>query len=68
MTFATARPEVQKESGIASTTATFDQPGEYTLRAEANDETGEGGGGFQCCCTSALVRVTVRPAQTTTGP
>ena len=68
VTFATARPEVQKESGIASTTATFDRPGQYTLRAEANDETGEGGGGFQCCWTSALVRVTVRPAQTTTGP
>ena len=49
------------------TTATFAAPGEYILRVEANDETGEGGGGFQCCWTSAHVRVTVRPAVATTG-
>ena len=34
--------------------------GEEILRAEANDETGEGGGGFQCCWTSVHVRVSVR--------
>ena len=44
-----------------TTTATFRAPGEYRLRAEALDETGVGGGGFQCCWTSALVRVTVSP-------
>jgi hypothetical protein len=43
------------------TTATFSAPGEYVLRAEALDETGVGGGGFQCCWTSALVQVTVSP-------
>ena len=31
------------------------------LRAEVLDETGVGGGGFQCCWTSAIVRVTVSP-------
>ncbi len=41
------------------TTATFSEPGEYLLRVEALDETGEGGSGFQCCWTSAHVRVTV---------
>lgn len=41
------------------TTATFNKPGEYLLRVEALDETGEGGSGFQCCWTSAHVRVTV---------
>ena len=43
------------------TTATFSTPGEYLLRAEALDETGVGGRGFQCCWTSAVVRVTVTP-------
>ena len=43
------------------TTITFGEPGEYLLRAEALDETGVGGGGFQCCWTSAIVQVTVSP-------
>ena len=42
-----------------TTTATFSAPGEYLLRVEVLDETGEGGSGFQCCWTSAHVRVTV---------
>jgi hypothetical protein len=63
--FANHKPPV--ENGQASTTATFAAPGEYILRAEANDETGEGGGGFQCCWTSVHVLVTVRPAGQTTG-
>ena len=41
------------------TTATFSAAGDYVLRVEALDETGDGGGGFQCCWTSALVAVTV---------
>ena len=65
--FADATPEVTKPDGRTITTAVFDRPGEYILRAEANDETGEGGGGFQCCWTSAHVLVTVRPAVQTTG-
>ncbi|MEO2197626.1 MAG: hypothetical protein ABGY72_16265 [bacterium] len=44
-----------------TTTAIFSAPGDYVLRAEALDETGAGGGGFQCCWTSALVQVTVSP-------
>jgi hypothetical protein len=44
----------------ASTTATFDTPGEYVMRAQVNDESGDDGGGDQCCWTTALVRVTVR--------
>ena len=42
-----------------TTTATFGEAGDYVLRVEALDETGEGGSGFQCCWTSALVKVTV---------
>lgn len=41
------------------TTATFAAAGDYLLRVEALDETGEGGSGFQCCWTSALVTVRV---------
>jgi hypothetical protein len=37
-------------------------PGEYILRAQANDATGDGGGGFQCCWTNVHVKVTVSPA------
>ena len=44
----------------ASTTATFPVPGEYVLRAQISDESGESGGGDQCCWTTALVKVTVK--------
>jgi len=48
-------------AGKISTTATFSVAGDYILRLQANDSTGEGGGGFQCCWTNAHVRVTVKP-------
>ena len=44
----------------ASTTATFAAPGEYVLRAQVNDTSGDGGGGEQCCWTTAHVRVIVK--------
>src|SRR5262245_32929820 len=65
--FGEARPRVAKPDGRATTTAGFDRPGQYILRVEANDETGDGGGGFQCCWTSVHVQVIVRPAVQTTG-
>lgn len=58
--FENARPAADPE-GKAVTTATFAAPGEYVLRAQANDATGEGGGGFQCCWTNVHVKVTVNP-------
>ncbi len=42
-----------------TTSMTFGAAGEYWLRAEVLDSTGDGGGGFQCCWTSAVVQVTV---------
>jgi hypothetical protein len=55
------RPKVDpKGDGKVSTTVTFAQPGEYVLRVQANDSTGEGGGGFQCCWTNTYVKVTVQ--------
>lgn len=44
----------------ASTTATFSTPGEYVVRAQVNDTSGDGGGGEQCCWTTAHVRVVVK--------
>lgn len=48
-------------SGKATTTATFSEPGEYILRVVANDWSGDGGGGFQCCWTNGQVKVSVKP-------
>jgi len=45
----------------ATTTATFSEPGDYVLNVTANDYSGEGGAGFQCCWTTAKVKVTVQP-------
>ena len=60
VTFKDASPPIDTTAGgKASTTATFSAPGEYVLRAQANDTTGDGGGGFQCCWSNALVKVTV---------
>jgi len=44
----------------ARTTATFSAPGTYWLRAQVNDASGNGGGGDQCCWTSAHVVVNVK--------
>ncbi len=71
VTFANDKPTVEKiESkltpapaftGKAVTTASFSQPGEYVLRVVANDASGDGGRGFQCCWTNAQVKVSVKP-------
>jgi hypothetical protein len=60
VTFAPARTSVAKQGESANTTATFSAPGDYTVRVQANDESGEGGGGFQCCWTNAHVKVIVK--------
>ncbi len=67
--FSNARPQVEKLpdrpgvafSGKATTTATFDAPGDYVLHVVVNDYSGEGGQGFQCCWTNGQVKVTVAP-------
>jgi hypothetical protein len=59
VTFANARPAV--ENGKAATTVTFGEPGQYVLHVVANDYSGDGGGGFQCCWTSGQVKVAVGP-------
>jgi hypothetical protein len=57
----------QREVGVfqakdtkAETTAMFSAPGEYVLLATANDQSGVGGGGDQCCWTTAHVKVSIK--------
>jgi hypothetical protein len=69
--FDKAKPEVEQLpssgsgappfSGKATTNVTFSEPGEYVLHVTANDYSGDGGGGFQCCWTTGLVKVSVKP-------
>jgi hypothetical protein len=70
VTFAKDRPEVERIerqgaiaafSGKAATSVTFGAPGDYMLHVQANDYSGEGGGGFQCCWSNATVKVSVKP-------
>ena len=61
VTFDRARIPASKQGEMVAATATFSAPGDYMLRVQANDESGEGGGGFQCCWTNTYVKVTVRP-------
>ena len=68
--FAAEKPKAEKAefkapagtafSGKAATTATFTEPGDYILEITANDISGVGGGGFQCCWTTAQVKVAVK--------
>jgi hypothetical protein len=48
-------------SGKATTSATFSEAGDYVLHVTVNDYSGDGGGGFQCCWTTGLVKVSVVP-------
>jgi hypothetical protein len=61
VTFDKPRFPVLKQGDTITAAATFSAAGEYLLRVQANDESGEGGAGFQCCWTNTYVKVTVRP-------
>ncbi len=69
VTFTPERPPVEKTeprggakfSGKSTTTAKFSEPGDYVLHVVANDYSGDGGGGEQCCWTFGDVKVSVKP-------
>jgi hypothetical protein len=67
VTFDKARPELEKIqggapfNGKADATAKFTEPGDYVLHLTGNDYSGDGGGGFGCCWTTSLVKVSVKP-------
>jgi hypothetical protein len=57
--FAQTSPRVGVDS-LATTTATFSEPGDYVLRVRANDASGVAPAGHaQCCWTNGFVKVTV---------
>ncbi len=58
--FEPARISTKAQGETVTTSATFTAPGEYLLRVQGNDESGEGGAGFQCCWTNTYVKVTVK--------
>ena len=60
VTFSTPAPRPATGDGMATTTATFDQPGTYVVRVRANDSSVAGAGHAQCCWTNGFVRVVVR--------
>jgi hypothetical protein len=66
VTFTETSPKFDA-TGKATTTASFSEPGEYTLRALASDASGGQSaimaGGFQCCWTNGYVKVTVSGRQ-----
>jgi hypothetical protein len=51
------------DGGETLTTANFSEPGRYRLMATGNDISGNGGGGDQCCWTTAHVDVIVTGSQ-----
>jgi hypothetical protein len=69
VTFSPERPPVDKTdprggakfSGKSTVTAKFSEPGDYVLHVIANDFSGDGGGGEQCCWTFGDVKVSVKP-------
>lgn len=68
VTFDKTGPTVEKLAGgqaafggKATANVTFGEPGEYVLHVTANDYSGAGGGGFLCCWTTAVVKVSVSP-------
>jgi hypothetical protein len=60
VSFENARPPANRDTGEVSTTATFSAVGDYVVRVQVNDASGDGGAGFQCCWTNVHVGVTVK--------
>jgi len=68
VTFEKAKPAIEKLdagegafNGKGATNAKFSEPGDYMVHVIANDYSGDGGGGFGCCWTTALLKVAVKP-------
>jgi len=61
VTFSAPTARIPTTGGNASTTATFNEPGNFVLRVRANDASGVAGAGHsQCCWSNGFVKVTVK--------
>jgi hypothetical protein len=60
VTFAPATGRIPAAGGKASVAVTFSKPGDYIIRARANDSAVASAGHEQCCWTNGFIRVTVR--------
>jgi len=67
VTFDKAKPPVEKLAagdaafnGKATATAKFSEAGDYIVHVIANDYSGDGGGGFGCCWSTSVVKVSVK--------
>jgi hypothetical protein len=54
-------PQGTPFNGKATTTVSFSVPGDYTLNVQADDTTGGGPAGRQCCWSNAKIEVSVVP-------
>src|SRR5512133_109254 len=61
LTFAPASSRLTPKGGSASTTVTFNKPGDYIIRVRATDSDVTSAGHSQCCWTNAFVKVRVTP-------
>jgi hypothetical protein len=52
-------------AGKASGTVTFTEPGDYVVHVTIGDLSGKGGNGSACCWTTAMIKVSVKPAGNT---
>jgi len=60
VTFEPPNPRPSAGEGLATTMATFSEPGEYVLRVRANDASGLAAAGHaQCCWSNGFVKVIV---------
>lgn len=59
--FGTPVKQLTSTGGTATTTATFNTPGDYILRVRANDSNVTTAGHSQCCWTNTFVNVKVTP-------
>jgi len=61
LTFAPASSRLTPKGGSASTTVSFNKPGDYIIRVRATDSDVTSAGHSQCCWTNAFVKVRVTP-------
>src|SRR6185295_18352747 len=62
-------PQTKLENNIATTSATFTEPGDYILQAVVDDGSGESAGnfGYHCCWTNSQVKISVKGAGASTN-